>query len=180
VWAGPFRRVLLIMFLYQVAVFLPNPMFPLYQVNQLKLTDQAISLATSVFWIVHFLGATQVGALSSRLGFKRLSGIGVVTFSISTLIFMFSYQTWIYISCQLIGGIGWALVGGSLINYVLEQIPEHDRPAHLAWYNLAINAAILGCGLVSPQIINAVGLVWGMGLAVAVRFLVGLVILRWG
>jgi MFS family permease len=180
VWAGPFKKVLLLMVAYQVAVYLPSPMFPLYQVNQLKLTDQAISLATSVFYIVHFLGSTQTGILSSRLGFKRLSGIGVVIAGCSTLLFMLSYRTWIYMLCQVVGGIGWSMVGGGMVNYLLERIPENDRQAHLAWYNLAINAAILGCGLLSPQIINLVGLVPGMGLAVAVRLLAGLAILRWG
>jgi hypothetical protein len=55
------------MFFFHLAVFLPNPIFPLYQVRQLQLTDQTISLGASLFWIFHFIGSTQSGAIARRI-----------------------------------------------------------------------------------------------------------------
>ena len=52
------------------------------------------------------------------------------------------------------GGVGWALVGGALSNYLLEKVPAGDRPAYLAWYNLALNAAILCGALLGPLLAN--------------------------
>jgi MFS family permease len=175
-----YNRVLLAMFAYHMAVFIPNPIFPLYQVNELKMSDQLISYGSSLFWVVYFLGSTQGGSLARRLGFKRLTGVGVLVASFSTLLFTFSYQPWIYIVTQLFGGIGWSMIGSGLINYVLEFAPADDRPAHLAWFNLVANSAVLICGLIASPIGNSLGLFGAMVLAIIVRVLAGIAILKWG
>jgi predicted MFS family arabinose efflux permease len=35
-------------------------------------------------------------------------------------------------------------------NYLLEKVPAHDRPAYLAWYNIALNLAILLGTMLGP------------------------------
>ncbi|MFN8488956.1 MAG: hypothetical protein U0350_15320 [Caldilineaceae bacterium] len=48
-----------------------------------------------------------------------------------------------FLFTAVIGGTAWSLVGGSVGNYLLGKVPNTDRPAYLAWYNLALNAAVL-------------------------------------
>lgn len=177
---GPFQRVLWIMLLYHFAVYLSAPIFPQYQVHVLHFSDQTISLGTSLFWVFHFIGSTQVGLLAHRMNFKKMMGIGVLLISVSTFIFVVSFHPWIYWSSQLFSGIGWSMVGGSILNYLLEAVPPEDRPAHLAWFNLAVNAAVLVCGLIASQVTALFGLLGGMLIAVGLRALAGFVILRWG
>lgn len=178
--SSPFRKVLLATLVLQVAVFIPNPIFPLYQVNILKLSDETISLGSSVFWVIYFLASTQAHHLTRRLGFRNLSGIGMSLTSFSTLLFTLSFQPWIYGITQIFGGIAWAIYGNGFINYVLENVPAEDRPAHMVWYNLAVNSATLLSGLLAPQITNQIGLTGGMILAVILRLLAGFSVLRWG
>ena len=180
IWRGPFARVLLMMFFLYMAFYLPGPITPLFQVQHLKLSDETISLGASLFWVVYFIGSTQSGGLAPRLGFKNLTGFGTLGIFLSTLVFLYSYPVWLYMASQLLGGIGWALLGGGLINYLLEKIPAHDRPPYLAWYNLVVNAAVLLCGLLAPQLSNLVGLFWAMGACAAVALVAGVVILKWG
>jgi MFS family permease len=180
IWKGPFGKILLILLLYNFAVLLPGPIFPLYQVRQIRLTDQTISIASSLFWIIHFLTSTQAGILSRKLGFKKMTGIGTLIASTSTLLFMYSYHPLVYMSTQVVGGIGWSMIGSGLINYVYENVPANDRPAYLAWYNMVLNGATLVTGLVAPLLVGSLGLVGGMGLCVALRFLAGLLILFLG
>ncbi|MEZ4555904.1 MAG: hypothetical protein R2854_05530 [Caldilineaceae bacterium] len=59
---------------------------------------------------------------------------------------------------HLVAGRAGALVGGALANHLLDNIPAGDRPAHLAWYNFALNAAILGGSLVRPRGRHDVGI----------------------
>lgn len=59
-----------------------------------------------------------------------------------------------------VGGAAWSLVGGALANYLLEMAPINDRPAYLAWYNLALNAGILGGSLQGPVLMY-----WGWAFA---------------
>lgn len=177
---GVFLRVLLILFIYHVAMFWVNPLFPLYQTRALRMDDLLISQGTSTFWIVYFLTSTQTGALGRRWGFQKLLGYGALVISVSLLIFVFSYQQWIYLAGQVINGIGWAWIGGGLINYLLENVPANDRPAHMAWFNIAVNIAMLISGLVVPRTIEFTGLFGGMLLSVGLRFAATFVILFLG
>jgi predicted MFS family arabinose efflux permease len=63
---------------------------------------------------------------------------------------------------------------------MLEHIPAHDRPPHLAWYNVILNAAILIGSLGGPAIADLMGLSNSLLLFAVLRFLAGLVILKWG
>ncbi|HMN59134.1 MAG TPA: MFS transporter [Anaerolinea sp.] len=177
---GPFGRVLIVMFLFHVAVFFPNPIFPLYQVNVLKMSDEVISLGSSFFWIVYFFSSTQIGPVARRLGFKNMTAVGTLFTSLASLIFTFSYHPLIYLACQFFSGLGWAMIGVSLVNYLLERVPPDDRPAHLAWFNIAVNLAVLIIGLIASPVAAFITLFGGMLLAVAIRFLAGLAIFRWG
>jgi hypothetical protein len=174
---GPFGRVALTTFIFHIAVFWANPIVPLYQTRSLNFTDLVISQGTSIFWIMYFLASTQSSRLAARWGFRRLLGVGALGSGFALLIFTYSYQSWIYLVCQIISGVGWAWIGSGLINYVLEQTPADDRPAHLAWYNTIVNSAVLICGLIVPLSENITGLFGGMLLGTLLRFLAALVIL---
>jgi predicted MFS family arabinose efflux permease len=63
---------------------------------------------------------------------------------------------------------------------MLEHIPAHDRPSHLAWYSVILNAAVLIGSLGGPVISDAIGLMAALLLFAALRFLAGLAILKWG
>jgi len=177
---GPFRRVLLMMFLLNIGIFLPQAIFPLYQVNVLHLTDRVIGLAFSLFSIVQFVSSSQAGSISRRWGFKKMTGAGMVIASLSTLMFTFSYSPWLYFATQFVGGFGWAIFNNGAVNYLLEKIPADDRPPHLAWFNLAANAAVLICGMISPQIVAGIGLFGGMLLAIVIRVAAGFLMLKFG
>jgi predicted MFS family arabinose efflux permease len=79
-----------------------------------------------------------------------------------------------------VGGLAWSLVGGAASNYILERIPPDNRPAYLAWYNLALNAAVLLGSLGGPLIADYLGLAVTLVLAAASRLLAGLALWRWG
>ena len=65
-------------------------------------------------------------------------------------------------------------------NYLLEKIPASDRPAHLAWYSLILNAAVLIGSLAGPALASHIGLSTALILFAVLRLLSGLVILKWG
>lgn len=177
VFNGPFRSILVIIFLFQIGVALINPLVPIYQVQQLTLADLTISQGSALFWLTNFFGSLQTRQFSHRWGFKRMTGYGLVVVTGTLVMFTFSFHNWIYLLQQFIGGIGWALINTGLINYVLESVPVDDRASHLAWYNLATNAALLLCGLFAPLIAGWIGLAATLLLAAALRLLVGVLLI---
>jgi predicted MFS family arabinose efflux permease len=63
---------------------------------------------------------------------------------------------------------------------MLERIPEGERPSHLAWYNLALNAAILLGSMLGPLFAQQVGLATALGVTAVCRFGAALAVRRWG
>lgn len=96
------------------------------------------------------------------------------------LILSLSTEVWQYYAVSLIGGLSFALVSGSYANYMLEHIPANDRPPHLAWYNIILNAAVLIGSLAGPVIADQIGLSQALLVIAVLRFLSGLSIVKWG
>ena len=179
-WKSPFRKVLLVLFFFHLSQFLTIPLFPIYFVNNIHLNDQQIGIGTAVFYLTVFLGSTQLARICHKLGTHKVTGVGAIAMSLYPILLSFSGTYLHYLVVSFIGGFSWSMVGGALANYLLEKIPESDRPAHLAWYNIVLNAAILGGSLIGP-----VFSIWlGVKLALLIlgfsRLGAGLVILKWG
>ncbi len=176
---SPFGRLVVVLFAFHLAINLAIPLFPLHWVNKLHLSDQQIGWGTAVFYVSVFLGSTQLARLVQGLGNRRVTAIGAM--------FMGSYPAFMALARGLdlflvgsaMGGLGWSLVGGALTNYLLEKIPGDHRPAYLAWYNLALNAALLLGSLTGPFIAGIVGVPTALVTFTILRFLAALAIWRW-
>jgi len=180
IWRTRFRNVLLGLFGYHLAQYLALPIFPLYNVYILKLNDNHIGIGTALFYLTVLLGSTQLRQVVHRMGNKKVTGLGVTGMALYPFFLALSHQVWHFYAVSLIGGLIWALAGGVFANYMLEHIPPHDRPAHLAWYNIVLNAAILVGSLGGPILADHLGLSSALMLFALLRFLAGVTILKWG
>lgn len=180
VWRGPFGRTLLVLLGFHLAQYAAVPIFPIYFVRELHLTDDAIGIGTALFYLSVLIGSTQLARVSHRYGHKTVTGVGVALMAVYPIMLTFAHDATLYWITSFIGGFIWAMVGGALANYLLEKVPADDRPAHLAWYNIVLNAAILLGSLGGPAIAGQIGLVNMLLLAGGLRFLAGLLILRVG
>jgi MFS family permease len=82
----------------------------------------------------------------------------------------------VYLIVSVTGGLAWSLVGAAIGNYLLENVPDTDRPAYLAWYNLALNLAVLIGSLGGPLLADAFGLVEALIISFVARALGALAI----
>jgi MFS family permease len=180
IWSTHFRNVLLVMMGFHLAQYLALPLFPLYQVNQLHLTDEQIGNGSAIFYLIVLLGSTQLRAVVHKIGNRMVTAIGVIGMGFYPFIMAFSRTPLHFYGVSAMGGLSWALVGGAYANYMLERIPAHDRPAYLAWYNVILNASILTGSLLGPLIASQIGLVAGLFVFAAARFLAGIAIWKWG
>jgi MFS family permease len=177
---GPFRITFLLMLLFHFVQFIGIPIFPVYTVNDLQLTDQVISLGMAMFYATVFLGSTLVARLTEKLGNKKLFGIAICFFCLFPGLLIFSSTVERYLITNAIGGLVWALVGGVIYNYVLEKSPQGDLPAYIAWYTIAANLGMLLGSLGGPWLAAMTSLVAVLVICAVLRFLAGLAILRWG
>ncbi|MCA9917353.1 MAG: MFS transporter [Anaerolineales bacterium] len=180
VLSGPFGTIVGLLFLFHLAQYLAIPIFPLYWVNHLHLTDAEISLGNSVFYATVLLGSTQLTRVTKKYQHKGVFFAGMLTMSMYPALTAVTHNLTLFLVTSAVGGLSWSLAGGALANYMLERIPEGERPSHLAWYNLALNAAILIGSMTGPFFADQIGLVAALVVAACCRFVAALALRRWG
>lgn len=177
--AGPFGKLMAVLFAFHLALNLAIPLFPLHWVQELHLTDREIGLGTAIFYVSVFAGSTQIARLSQRLGNQRVTALGAMLMSSYPAFMALAAGLDLFLLGSAAGGLGWSLVGGALTNYLLEKIPEDHRPAYLAWYNLVLNAALLVGALVGPLVPGVMGMTGALLLFAGLRAVASFGILLW-
>jgi MFS family permease len=180
IWKTPFKITLLLFLGFHLAQYLAVPLFPVYNVRNLQLTDQNIGTGTALFYLTVLLASTQLARIVKRAGHKNVTGWGVAGLSIYPIALAFSTVVWQYYLVSAVGGLIWALIAGASANYLLEKIPVHDRPSHLAWYTVILNLAVLTGSLTGPIFADFIGIVSALVLAGFLRLIAGMAILKWG
>jgi MFS family permease len=168
------------MLAFHITQYLALPVFPLYFVRQLKLSDENLGLGTALFFLTVLLGSTQLNRLVSRYGHKNVTGWGVVCMALYPGLLAVSSRVWHYYGISVLGGLAWAFVGGASANYVIEKCPQNDRPSHLAWYNIILNISVLTGSLLGPVISESINLSVALVLFGFLRILAGFAIIYWG
>lgn len=180
IWRSPFRRVLLAMLGFHLAQYLAIPIFPIFMVDVLQLNDQQIGVGTALFYLAVLLGSMQLHRAAHRLGNKSVTALGVIGMGAYPFLLSFSSQVWQYYAISFIGGLGWSFAGGASTNYMLENIPPGDRPAHFAWYTVVLNACVLVGSLLGPTIARDTALPTALLVFGILRALAGLALWRFG
>jgi len=176
---SPFRSVLWMMFSFHFAQYLPLPLFPVFAVKVLEVSDQLISIANAIFFLAMLGISSQVSTLVSKFGNQKITGLGLIFLAGYPFILSISYNPLPYLAAHLLGGTGWGLASSTMFNFVLEKAPSETRSAHLAWFNLFANAGILSGSLLGPWISSLTGIRWALLLFAVFRFWSGLNIVRW-
>ncbi len=169
IWRTPYAGVLLAMLGLHFTQYLAIPLFPLFQVNVLHLTDQSIGIGTALYYLTSMFGSTQLNRVVRRFGHRKVTGLGFMIMSFYPGLMAFSHSAYGYYFVSIIGGLSWALMGSAFMNYILENIPENDRPAHLAWYNIILNGSILVGSMIGPLIAGFIGLAAALVVAAILR-----------
>ncbi|MCX8023728.1 MAG: MFS transporter, partial [Thermanaerothrix sp.] len=104
-----FRRILLIMLGFHLAQYLPVPLFPIYTVKVLGISDQYISLGNALFFLSVFVGSTQLVRITRVLGNRNTTGIGLVLLSGFPALLSVAHSPAVYLLANLIGGAAWSL-----------------------------------------------------------------------
>jgi len=178
VWRTPFAGVLLAMLGFHLTQYLAIPLFPLFSVNVLHLTDQSIGIGTALYYFASVIGSVRLRWIVRRLGNRKVTGLGFMIMSLYPGLMAFAHSAGWYYVVSIIGGLSWAMVGGAYANYILETIPENDRPAYLAWYNIVLNASILIGSLVGPLMTVFGGLAAALFVAGLLRMAAGYAIFK--
>ena len=156
------------------------PNFPPLHCQFVAFIGSDIELWLGIFTSSHTPELFSTRKMDPTHGQSQGMGIGVMMLSLIPALIALARGVGLYMVASVVGGVAWALAGGVLFNYLLEKVPEYDRPAYLAWYMLGFNAAILLGSMIGPAVAAEIGLIAAMAIFAVVRFVAGVTILRWG
>jgi len=177
---GQFGAFLGAMFFYYTAQNLVVPLFPTYSVDKMELSDAVISLGTAFFQVTVFITSMQLGKFSDRMGHHRIMVLSVLGYAAFPLCIGIWPTIPAYMIGAAIGGAGWGFLGGAVANRLMERVPEGDRPAHMALFNIVLNLGVLCGSLLGPVVGDFTGLQVAMIVGGGLRLMSSLVLWRWG
>ncbi len=175
-----FKTTLLILFFFHFFMYLALVIFPIYYVNVLKFTDQILSIGNGIVSVAIFISSMQLARFTRKLGNRGASATGIIILAFFPILLAFIHTPAAYYLFCMLGGFGWALAGGALYNYLLDKVPENDRPTYFGWSNIATNAGILIGSIAGPIIAGWTGFFWALIIFGLGRAVTGYIIYRRG
>jgi MFS family permease len=168
------------MFFFYIAQNLVVPLLPTYSVDKMGLSDWTISIGTAFFQVAVFFTSLRLGKVSDRIGHHLLMVVSVIGYAAFPLFIGIWPTVPSYMLGAAIGGIGWGFLGGALGNRLMERVPEDDRPAHMALFNIVLNLGVLAGSLFGPVLGDWTGLQTAMVIGGILRIISAGVLWRWG
>jgi hypothetical protein len=176
---GDYGKVVAALFVFHFAQFMPIPVFPLFWVDDAGFSDWEIGVGTAIFHATVLFGSLQFVRFAKLLDNRRWTAVSALFMALYPLMTAFTYDIPWLVATSIVGGAAWSVTAATLGTYLLEQTQESERPAALAWYNLALNAAVLLGSLSGSLLGESMGIVPTLLLAAALRALSGLALWKW-
>jgi MFS family permease len=172
---GPFGPFIGAYLLFYAIQYIAIPIFPLFWIQELRLSDGAISLGNALFYTGMVVGSLRLGRWSAQHGHRRLLVVGALIYGAYPLLNGLTRGVAVFWVASGLGGAIWGVLNAALLNRLLERVPEDDRPAHMALHNIALNLGILVGSLFGPMLAGWAGLRPALLVAAGLRVLSGVV-----
>lgn len=172
-----YARFVVAAFVFHLGLYGAIPLFSIYWVRELHLSDAWISLLTVAWNASGVLASLAAPALIRRQGNRRVlawSSAALALYPIGTALSRSAYP--LLLLTLGLGGMG-ALMGITLFNRLIEVAPGAQRASYIGLYNAAINGAIFGAPLVTTTLAGVWGAAPLMLVSGVVRILGGLLFL---
>lgn len=155
---GPFGKLMITYLVFYFTQYLPIPLFPLFFVNDLNLSDGMISLGSALFYLAMFLSSLMTAQLTIRFSHRGMLVLGGLLYGFYPLFNGLAGGVVLYLIAAVAGGLVWPIANSGMVNYLMERVPEDDRPAHMAVHNIVLNMGMLIGAMGGPLLLEFFGL----------------------
>jgi MFS family permease len=174
---GSFGGFLLAYLAFYTFQYLPQAVFPVFWVRELRLTDGEIGLGSALFYLAMMATSFALRRVTGVFGHRRLLHVSSLFYSLYPFLTWLAQDATLFWVASFVGGAVWGLLNAALINRLMERVPADDRPAHMALHNLALNLGILVGSLLGPALAAGFDVRGAMLGAGVLRLLGGLVLI---
>jgi MFS family permease len=174
---GPFISSYLILY---TILALPMPIYTLFLVDTIHVSDGVISLGNSLYFVAMMLFSLLLARVSRRLGHKRVLVYSAFAYTLYPLLGGLAHGPIVFYVASLLGGAAWGIANGALINRLFERTPENDQPACMALHNLVLNLGTMVGVLIGSGLAEWLGLRTSLIFSGAFRLVGAVVLVFWG
>lgn len=157
-----------------------TPINPLFWVNDIHISDGTIGAGNAIFYAAFTLGSFLLPPLIRRYGLRRVMVASSFAYIGYPLILGLAWDATFFYLASLTSGFVWGIANGCLLNYLMEKVPVNDRPAHMAWHNVALNGGITIGGLLGAGLAEIIGNRAALLTTAGLRLLSAFAMLFWG
>ncbi|MCQ8903403.1 MAG: MFS transporter [Methanothrix sp.] len=142
------------------------PIFPLYAL-ELGATHLMLGIIISVYGAVQLLTQMPAGRLSDQRGRKSVLLIGLLTFAIMPLLYIYASNAYQLILIRIFGGVGASMVWPVAMALIVDYVEPSHRGLAMGWYNASFYSAlavgpVIGSLLYGRFGINAPFVFWSL------------------
>jgi MFS family permease len=178
--SSPFGLFMAGCLIFYTVQYFSVPIFPLYYVNILHMTDGEIGLGCAIMYASMMIGSLFANRMSVALGHRKLMLLGMTLFGQYTLLLGLSRDATLYYVACLFGGVLSSFLGIGLVNRLMERTPADDRSAHMVLHAIALNIGILAGSLLGPLFGEWIGLRDVLFVSTGLRLLAAVLMWMWG
>lgn len=171
----PLAPLYLAVFVAVLGFSLIAPFFPHY-VMDFGASYSMLGVIVSVYGAAQLLTQIPVGRLSDRTGRKKILLLGLATFSVLPILYIYAESAYSLLFIRTLGGIGASAVWPIAMALIIDQAEAGSRGAAMGWYNASFFSALalgplLGGVLYDHFGINAPFYLWSL-LGIASFFMI--------
>lgn len=155
---GQFGYLMGTYFFFYFTIYMFEPIYSLFIVNDLGLADKQISFLSALYYLTMLLSSMALKKVSKHFGEKRTLVVSVTLYFVAPFLFGVANDLPLVYLAHLFAGAVYGIANGSMTSYLMNNIPEDDMPRHMALHNIALNLAILAGSFMGPMISSLIGL----------------------
>jgi MFS family permease len=152
---GNFLRFSISAGILHLGLIMVAPLFPLYWVDNLGLSDGWISVFVTTLSTTSIIGAFGLRALGQRWRINGILGIAAVLYGLHPILISMLTQPVLIAVVAALSGVWGGVINVMLFNALTEVIPPRHRARYIGVYTWLMNIAIFAAPLVGAALASA-------------------------
>ena len=162
-----------------IGLQLIQPLFPVYLVDDLGISESVISIGGALFYLGVMVVSLALDRLNNRYERQSLLTLGVITYAVFPITISLFGSVGSVLTAHVLGGLAWGFAGTGTLNNLMDKVPEDDRPAHMALNHIVMNIGILAGAFLGPALGDMIGIRTAILAAGVLRIFAGIMVGRW-
>jgi MFS family permease len=143
--------------IWNFSLNISGPFFAPYQVKVLGASATMVGILTIASQVTSLVSQTPFGALSDRIGPRRVVLITGLVIPVLPIAWLFIQEAWQAIPVNLVGGALWAGYSLASFNFLLMLTPDEQRARYSAIYQIVVALSLSAGAMIGSYVVTQ----WG-------------------